>query len=404
MSKTISYKSLWPKDRLYKLFVSYFWLFEYFSAFWRRIGVEVTIANFLVFIILALTCIDVWYKRVRIFDAVLYVFLAMSYILSASIYPKTNYEVFDKAFEVICATIPFIFVGLLIKLRGNEKLFTSLSRFAVVINVLYSFYSPVSDDVEEQMHRAYILLPSVLYLLWCCFEHFKTIDSTLFVIGFLLECSMGSRGPFVCIIFFATSYLFFFKEYKYSKALRPVIVGIAMILYFLSPYIANFMVLLLSAFGKSTRIFDMMADSSLIDYENSNGRNVIQEDLMNHLNKDSGGVGFGLFSDRQDTGFYSHNIFIELWYSFGYVIGSIIVCSVLLLFCVFLLKVKNRRIKIFALIFFTASFVKLNFSGSFILDQSLFFLIGYCISALRERKKTMRLKVNNTKITYNDAH
>ena len=102
---------------------------------------------------------------------------------------------------------------------------------------------------------------------------------------------------------------------------------------------------------------------------------------------DDSGFGYGLFSDRFFTeGFSSHNIIIELWFSYGYYIGSILLGILLVLFIRFFLKTKDNHTKVFGLLIFTASFVKLLFSGCFILEGYLFFLIGYCLNGLRASK------------------
>ena len=145
------------------------------------------------------------------------------------------------------------------------------------------------------------------------------------------------------------------------------------------------MVGLLSLAGKSTRIFDLMLDDSLINYENSNGRDMLQGYLLQKLDSNNG-EGFGLLADRLEVGF-AHNIFVELWYAYGYVIGSIIVGLFLLLIVILIIKTKKTNTRIIVILFFTAGFVKLLFSSSFIVDGSFFFLIGLCINGIREAKK-----------------
>ena len=224
------------------------------------------------------------------------------------------------------------------------------------------------------------------------FEDFKKVDLLFFAIGFFMLSSMGSRGPFVCVLFFALVYLFFFKEWKHKTIVRVVLVLSGIVLYALSSYIAMFMVQLLGSIGLSTRIFDSMLEDAMFNYENSNGRDIIQEELLQQLSMDTKGFGYGLFSDRvfSSFGFSAHNMIIEIWFSFGYYIGTTILALLLLLFARFFVKVKDNHAKVFGLVFFTSSIIKLMFSDCFILDGLLFFLIGYCVNELRASKsKTM---------------
>lgn len=380
-------------NKFYVIFISCFWLVGYFLAFWRRLGLEdsgIIIANIIFMMILALLCVKKWFKRIRIFDFVFYIFLVTIYFANSIYYPRTTELVSTYAVEVVIGTLPFYFVGLIFKYEGNERWIAISARLAVVLNILYSFImSSDSGDAIERMHRAYILLPSVLYILWLLMNRFNLIDLVFFAIGFFLECSLGSRGPFVCIVFFGASYYFFFKDYKHKKLMRVLTIFLALILYMGSTYFALFMVGLLSMTGRSTRIFDLMLNDALVNYEESNGRDMMQSFLIQKLDSNAGGHGFGLLADRLEVG-YAHNIFVELWYAYGYTIGSIVICLFLLLFIFLLLKTKSNSTKVIALLFFTASFLKLQFSGTFIMDSLFFFLIGYCVNGIRETGKLKR--------------
>ncbi len=391
MSILGKYNHLSPNSRLYLLFISFFWLYGFGGAFWTRIGINPNIANTVLLFFLAVLCLNKWKGLIRNSDVVLYFIIVALYFLSSIIYPVSRDLVISNSFEVLLVAVPFYFVGLIFKNDEYKEWLLLLSRFAIIINILFTMLSSSSQSVvEEDMHRAYMLLPSVLYVLARLFERFSLIDLLFFILGFLMESSFGTRGPFVCILFFAVAYLFFFKEWKYKWTIRIILVAIATALFSLSKYIAGLMIILLCTYGQSTRIFDSMLDQSLLNYENSNGRNEIQEELLHILSKDESGIGFGLFSDRffSSYGFSSHNIIIELWFSFGYYIGSAILLIFILLFIRFFIKVKDNSTKIFGLVFFTVSFVKLMFSDCFILDGYLFFLIGYCLNALRVSNTT----------------
>ena len=391
MSILGKYNHLSPNSRLYLLFISFFWLYGFGGAFWTRIGINPNITNTVLLFFLAVLCHNKWKGLVRNSDIVLYFIIVALYFLSSIIYPVSRDLVISNSFEVLLVAVPFYFVGLIFKNDEYKEWLLLLSRLAIIINIVFTMLSSSSQSVvEEDMHRAYMLLPSVLYILAKLFEKFSLIDLLFFILGFLMESSFGTRGPFVCILFFAVAYLFFFKEWKYKWTIRIILVAIATALFSLSKYIAGFMIILLGTYGQSTRIFDSMLDQSLLNYENSNGRNEIQEELLHILSKDESGIGFGLFSDRvfSSYGFSSHNIIVELWFSFGYYIGSAILLIFILLFIRFFIKVKDNSTKIFGLVFFTVSFVKLMFSDCFILDGYLFFLIGYCLNALRVSNTT----------------
>ncbi len=389
MSFIQKYRQLGTNSRLYLFFISFFWLYGFFGAFWRRIGVEPNIANSILLFILAVASHGKWRHKIHLSDIAFYFLFVCLYFISTIVYPISKGLVIHFAYEVLLVTVPFYFVGIIFKAEEYSYWLVLLSRLSIIINVVFTLIlSSQSSNIVEEMHRAYLVLPSVLYLLWRMFESFKKIDLFFFAIGFFMISSMGSRGPFVCVLFFAVAYLFFFKEWKHKTVARIVLVVIGIAFYVLSSYFAIFMVQLLGSFGFSTRIFDSMLGDALLNYENSNGRDIIQAELFQQLSMDYRGIGYGLFSDRvfSSYGFSAHNMIIELWFSFGYYIGSAILGFLLLLFIRFFVRVKDNQIKVFGLIFFTSSVIKLMFSGCFILDGLLFFLIGYCVNGLRTSK------------------
>ena len=393
MSLFNDYRRLDVASRYYVIFMACFWLMGYFSAFWRRVGVPeegVLLANTILIFLFALISHKKWRYHIRVTDLIFYFLLATVYILNSVIYPQTDKLISKYFVNIVLATLPFLFFGLIFKHKGNERWIILLSQFAVVLNIFYSLLSSSDVNNEEQMNRAYILLPSVLYLSWTLLEHFNFVNFTFFILGVFTEISMGTRGPFVCIIFFIGTYLFFFKKYKHHYTARITIIVVAMLLYSLSTPFAYMMVGILSMVGKSTRIFDLMLDDALVNYENSNGRDFIHEQLFSKLNTTVGEGGFGLLADRLVVG-YAHNIFVELWYAYGYIIGSAVIVAFLLLVLSLLIKSNDRDTKVVALLFFTASFVKLLFSGTFLTDGLFFFLIGFCINGIRKAKNDQKI-------------
>ena len=384
----------YSNQKWYIYTILFIWLRSYFSTLWRWLGIEGDIMNCIILLFLFIQSQNVWKGRILIKDFVLYFVIVFCYTFSVLLYPATSGYVHANAFSVICCIVPYIFVGEIFQTTNYEKWINYASRFAVFMNVVLILTSRSSGDEidNEYMHRAYSLLPSVLFVLWQYIKNRRIIDLVFFCIGLVLILSMGSRGPVVCILFFVGSYLLFFKQYKRPIVFKSIIIGILSLLFFYTQYIAELMVAFFSKYSLSTRVFDMMLDDAFLNYEDSNGRNIIHEILFQKLNNDTGGIGFGLFSDRSTIAMfseeitYSHNMFVELWFSFGYYVGTFIALLLLVFVAFFFYKIKNRDKQIFALLLFSVSVIKLQFSSSFIVDQSLFFLIGYCIYGIRESK------------------
>lgn len=389
------FRSLSKSQKYYLSFISFVWIHEYFATIWRRLGIEnADIPNAFILLLLFFLSRNQWKGRIKFIDFSAFIILGIAYILSPMIYPETEAWVESKSFSFLFATLSFIFVGLIFNSSENTYWLIRLCRLAVVINISFMFIRAGSgaEAQEEQMHRAYILLPSVLYLIWQTLESYSKTNLFFSLVGFFIVCSMGSRGPFVCILFFMGIYLFFFKEYRYKKMIRFCIIVCSAVLYQCSKDFAEFMIVILAKFNLSTRIFDKLLENSLVNYESSSARDSIHALLFDKLRLESDGIGFGFFSDRIKIGGYAHNIFIELWFDFGYIIGSIFALSILLLAFYYITRNNiNENEKIFSIILFTVSLVKLQFSGSYILDTGLFFFIGYCINGIRRNYKHLKI-------------
>lgn len=119
---------------------------------------------------------------------------------------------------------------------------------------------------------------------------------------------------------------------------------------------------LLRNMGVSSRFIDSLVDFSFNNFEEtSNGRWVIWTTVINMI-KNGPFYGYGVFGERNTVyalGMkwgYSHNIFLELLVSFGWLIGSIIIIVLIIGMVRFFIKVKDKNEKLLFVIFLTLSF------------------------------------------------
>lgn len=83
---------------------------------------------------------------------------------------------------------------------------------------------------------------------------------------------------------------------------------------------------------------------------------------------------------------YSHNFFSELLLTFGYILGGVLVLSLLILIVRAIKCVKNIEEFSFGTILFCCSIIKLQVSGTFLSEPMLYLFIGYCVSLIRKNK------------------
>jgi len=388
-----------PQKR-YLIYMFFFWTIDYWNTLLRRLGIEkAELTNMILLLIVALSCKSIWSYYVRRKDSLRYVFLALVYFLSGIIYPESSGYIAENANRFLICTLPFYFVGLTFTFEENRKWVIRFAYFITILNVAYMFLftsNPFDADKQEAMRKAYILLPSLLVILWNFIESRKVIDMFFAVLCFVMISGYGTRGPFVCMIFFLLVYLFFYKEWKRPKIARGLVVICSFALYVYAEYFAMLMINIVTRIGLSTRIFDSILNNSFINFEKSHGRDIIQEALFIRLDANNG-QGFGLYTDRiVGNGSYAHNFFVEVWYQFGYIIGSAIALAYLLLVVFTLNNSKNRTSSIFIVAIFCASFLQLMFSGSYLQNTGFYFLMGLC--AQNVRKSQFNYHISNLEI------
>ena len=132
--------------------------------------------------------------------------------------------------------------------------------------------------------------------------------------------------------------------------------------------------------GMSPRIFEFMIDGTMVGGESSSDARFDYIDICYDKMENMPFAGYGLEGAQSFLGTYPHNIWLEFLISFGYVIGVS-----LMLFLVFIIARKFFTLKIeyrkaFCLILICSGFIPCFLSGTFITNQMLFLLIGYCFN------------------------
>ena len=143
--------------------------------------------------------------------------------------------------------------------------------------------------------------------------------------------------------------------------------------------------------GFSTRVFDMFLQGAFVESE---GRELLYSKIIDAI-KENPIIGYGLMGDRPIIGFYVHNLFLEVLCHFGVALGSIILLLIVGIPCRALSKCRKTDAFVFILMLMCIVFVKLMFSGSYLDEPYLFFLIGVSISVNRRIESVEKQSNNN---------
>lgn len=330
--------------------------------------------------------------RLKVNDVFVTVGCFFVYLLNFIIFPENSEALEQHLFLYAVLALPYYLYGIILDVDKFLKPLFYVSLTSIIITILYQLIylqggggSSDIDTTHYNMSLSYNMLQHVLLVSWITLKEMKLWQLPFMILGILLLLSLGTRGPLLCMIVFITTYVLFFQQMKHKNTIRFMVITLAFVAITYLEQIALFFQALMIQYGMSTRIFDKYLNGEI---EVSDARDYIKDTLYHELNCDTNGLGFGLCGSYKYVGTYPHNMFLEFWFSFGWVIGS------LLLLLLFSLMIKssiacrhNRNQLVFLLLLVCGSIIKLQMSGTF-LDEALFFmLIGFCINTLRNKKR-----------------
>ena len=307
-----------------------------------------------------------------------------------------NFVLFPANFEwlayfmpsVFFQILPYFFIGLLIDSSKQIKIIENVSLAYVVFSLVYLYFTMATRNFEgEEMGAAYSLLPHLLMLLVACFRRFKWYILVVFILGLLRLMGTGNRGTLICLAIFIILYLLFCVESKYRFWLAGLLTAIVVFIGFRQDLFFDAVGGFLGGFGFNTRVFDMAMNNEFYD---ANGRDGLASYFMDKIGK--GGVfGYGLLGDRtlmSNEHGYPHNLLLEFWVDFGWLLGSVIFLVVLWLIIKAFKSCKTKEAMSLLILFVSVGFVSLFLSNSYLSNPFFFLLIGYCVRVFRDSKSS----------------
>lgn len=331
-------------------------------------------------------------RRVKVADVILYVTIAMTYLMTMEYVPKNRVALEEYAGSFLLAALPMYFVGLSFNYTNQQqKVFLWLSRISIVAMLLYKFIFGLGSIAqgEEDMVAAYNILPHVLLVSMSALDKGKIKDGIFALTGLFMVISFGTRGPIVCIVAFFVLYFLMTKEWKHPlRAKAAIVIAGIVLLVFMEPILIQ-MEQLFSNLGVSTRIMQRMLDGSFLD---SWGRESVNAQIIPWILQHPW-TGLGFAGDRLIVGGYSHNLIFELCVSFGIPIAVLVMACILAAVFYGLHYAETSLTKSFIILLVCCSIVHLMISGTYLSHRLLFFLMGYCVSIIR-RHTILRRKRN----------
>lgn len=265
---------------------------------------------------------------------------------------------YDRMFE-ICRVFSVIVV------------FCSLGSFVLMF---------LRDSQPEYMSFSYNLVFATIFSIVYFFEKKKILSLIAAIIGGIMIFLAGARGPLVCVLFSLMAYFLISKASAAKKIFMVLflLTGGLIILLLWTPLL-TMLKESADSLGISSRTIDLLLEGDIFS---DSSRGEIQQKIIEGFSL----LGSGLYGDRVlGENHYAHNLVIELIAQWGYLLGAVLFAGLGVLFFQGF-RTKNARLQLLIMVFFSAGFVKLMFSGSYLSHNAVFFaLLAACVNAIEEK-------------------
>lgn len=344
----------------------------------------------IVLVPLVLSFAKIIYK-LKVIDIFFFAGCLLFYLLNYIIYPDNQQALEQHFFQFSFLALPYFLYGVIVDINKFLKPFFYVSILSITVCSFYEFFylkggnSSDIDTSQYNMALAYNMLQHVMLVSWVSLKEMRLWQFPFMLLGIFLLFSLGTRGPILCLFLFLALYLLVFKQMKHKYLIRALVVSIAIIVMLYSQQIALYFQLVMQRIGMSTRIFDKYLTEEI---GISEVRDVIKDKLFYVLSCNTSGLGFGLCGSYKFVNTYPHNLLLEFWFSFGWVIGTLLLLILfILIFKTYISCRHSSNQVVFLTLLICGSIIKLLLSGTFLDDALFFMLIGFCINTLRHKNK-----------------
>lgn len=256
-----------------------------------------------------------------------WLFILFSFIFTVLAFPENMPYIKDIAPRFI---IVFFITSILIaKLKTFEYLERYMTQFAYptilagviagyFINMIGHVTTAIYDGDQYATSLSYAVLVAVMWLLHRFFKDGGVMPLTFSVIGVMIIVLYGSRNPLLALFL----YLFFeiwdkSSNNKIRGVLYKFILLTVGIMFFFYKPIIRFLAGLSESFGFNSRTLFLLSEADV----DQTGRDSIHKEVWRLINNNPI-IGTGIQGDRTNLGEMAHSLFLNIWCTYGYFIGT----------------------------------------------------------------------------------
>lgn len=321
--------------------------------------------NIIISAVFAIIAMIIIIKRKPILLISTYFIVFLLLLLTMHIYPENTPYINDKSFNLLFVNIPvFLSISAVNEINTLKRVMLKISYMTFIIGLIYTLFSLAVSTalLSYNMSFSYfLLLPALVFA-----SKQDILHSILFLITLFIIILFGARWPLLISLFYFIFINIFNSKNKRNTILNFIVVVVILL-------IANSIFKIYDLqLESSSRTLRIMQDGFFDD----SGRRNIYQIIWNSI-MEGPFFGYGLFSDRVilPRGAYSHNVFLELFHNFGFLVGGIII-AILIWKMIKILYNGNGQERIFFMIFIFYGFLPLFISSSYLIDSKFWILLG----------------------------
>lgn len=335
-------------------------------------------------------------RNIKLADIAAYVLIALLYFLDGILHENKVDVLTQYRYLFLIRSLPLFFIGLNLEIEEiKDKLYLlsiiSIYALAFYKMVLGGGASLTQYTWSEDMASSYNMLPHLLLVILYTIKKPSVLNVITSIFGTLLTFSLGTRAPLLIIFVFLILYVMIFRNWKHAVQSRLLLGGFAILLIAFFEQIILLFQKVTQSWGMSVRLYTYLLGGGFLQ---TKSRNNITEIVLSGI-KTRPLTGYGFAGDRLFGIIYSHNIALELWASFGWIVGSIVLAWIVITLIRGIYAGKNDFQKGFVLLLICTSFIKLLISGTLLYEPFLYLLLGYCVRLIRTRKNVLTAEENN---------
>jgi hypothetical protein len=338
-------------------------------------------------------------KKVKL-DMVIVSFMVMNMIGISFLFPENVKYILNRISDssFLLAFIPAIYIY---RFSGDPKkmLYWSykVGLFSILINSI-SYFSALQQGTagDSYMTYAYSIVFPWCFLVYQAFTRRNIVLYSISGVVAIVIMIYGSRGAVLCLAIFVLYALLLYTN-NLKKRLTAITITIifSLLLFLYHQQIIDFLILIAESLGYESRTIYVIRELG-INYDS--GRSLIYSTIWNNILKNPFTIR-GIGADEVlngSFGLYSHNVLLELMYSFGFIITLLLVTAYMKIGYEMILRKTDTAWKSLFAVFYIAGIPLNLLSGNILSSYNIIFAIslyyGYKIAC---RKKLIKVSFND---------